>query len=277
MAFRSLKAALFGAAVVASAAVPAGPASADSTSGVPVHPSGVPTYNKDVCGTHWVKVHMPENSYYNFYNAPTAQANTCIRVERHHLVFSIRKAGIVQAWGYPNISSGWEAGVYTCTGVKGRCMKYPVQEKHDGYPLTSVATWLNPGVYNASYDIWFNKTDAHPGQDNGTEIMIWIAHPGIDDSHAIIRHVIIDGVHWGVMSWMAHNSRTGVSWHYVAYLAEYQRSARYGMWLNPFFREAIAHHELSPNWWLTAIDFGFELVSGGQGNNVHYYKLQGVN
>jgi hypothetical protein len=60
----------------------------------------------------------------------------------HHLVFSIRKAAIERPWDYP---------------------------------LTSVATWLSPGVYNASYDIWFNKTDAHPAQDNATEIMIWLA------------------------------------------------------------------------------------------------------
>jgi endoglucanase len=150
-----------------------------------------------------------------------------------------------------------------------------VQEKNDGYPLTSVATWLNPGVYNAAYDIWFNKTDAHPAQDNGTEIMIWIAHPGIHIGH-ISRHVIVDGIHWGVMTWTAHNNRTGSSWHYVAYVAEHQRSAVFGLWLNPFFRNAIANHELSPYWWLTGIDFGFELVRGGVGNNVHFYKLTGV-
>jgi Glycosyl hydrolase family 12 len=270
MAFRSLKVALLAAAVVASAAVPASNATADSN-------SGVPTYNKDVCGTHWVKVHNQKNSYYNFYNAPPEQAYTCIRVEKYHLVFSIRKAGIVRAWGYPNISSGWEANRYSCTGVKGRCMKYPVQEKHDGYPLTSVETWLSPGVYNASYDIWFNRTDAHPSQNNGTEIMIWLAHPGLDDSHAITRYVTIDGIHWGVMDWTAFNPRAGVSWHYVAFMAVHQRSSVFRMWLNPFFRNAIANGELSPNWWLTAIDFGFELVSGGVGNNVHYYRLIGVN
>jgi hypothetical protein len=239
--------------------------------------SGTPTYNHNVCGTKWVKVHIPHDSYFNFYNAPPDQAHTCIRVEHYHLDYSITHLTIVNPWGDPNISSGWESGVYTCTGVKGRCMKYPVQEKHDGYPLSSVATWQNPGVYNASYDIWFNKTDAHPGQDNGTEIMIWLSHPGIDDSGAIIRTVTIDGIRWGVMGWTAYNGRARVYWHYVAFMAEPQRTSAYKLWLNPFFRNAIANHELSPYWWLTAIDFGFELVSGGRGNNVHYYTLTGVN
>jgi hypothetical protein len=31
----------------------------------------------------WVKVHIPGNSYFNFYNAPAGQARTCIKVEQH--------------------------------------------------------------------------------------------------------------------------------------------------------------------------------------------------
>ena len=48
------------------------------------------------------------------------------------------------------------------------------------------------------------------------------------------------------------------------------------LWLNPFFRNAIANHELSANCWPTGIDFGFELIRGGVGDNVHFYKLTGV-
>ena len=43
-----------------------------------------------------------------------------------------------------------------------------------------------------------------------------------------------------------------------------------------FFREAENHHELSASYWLTAIDAGFELVSGGLHSNIHYYSLTGV-
>lgn len=270
MAFRSLKIVLTIAALAsASAIIPASGALAGNH-------SGVPRYNKDVCNGRWVKVHIPKTSYYNVYNAPMNQARSCIAVERNHLDFQIMHLTIESAWGYPNISSGWEAGKYSCSGVSGKCMKYPVQQKHDGYPLTSVETYLAPGVYNAAYDIWFNKTDAHPLQDNGTEVMIWIAHPGINDSAAIDWYVTIDGIRWGVMTWTASN-RYGQTWHYVAYLATPQRSAAFKLWLNPFFRNTIAHGLLSPNWWLTSINFGFELVSGGLHNNVHFYKLTGVN
>jgi hypothetical protein len=237
--------------------------------------NGVPNYNKHVCGTHWVKVHIPRSSYFNVYNAPTGQAQTCISVEQHHLDFVIDSIRYRSAWGYPNISSGWESGVYSCAGVRGECMKYPVEEKHDGEPITSVATWQSPGVYNVSYDIWFNKWDTHPAQDNGTEVMIWLAHPGINDSAAMDWYVTIEGIRWGVMTWTATN-RTRVRWHYVAFLAVPQRSGVHRLWLNPFFRNAIAHRLLQSNWWLTGIDFGFELVYGGQHNNVHFYTLSGV-
>jgi hypothetical protein len=265
LAFHSLKAALLGATALATVAAP----------GLRSPSGGVPVYNKDVCGTNWVKVHIPNDSYFNFYNAPTDQARTCIKVEQHHLDFQISSIKINRPWGYPNVSSGWESDINSCSGVKGACLKYPVQEKNDGTPVTSVATWLNSGVYNAAYDIWFNKTDAHPSQDNGTEIMIWIAHPGID-VWDVSRRVTIDGIQWAVMTWTAYNSGAKKSWHYVAYVAEQQRPSVFGLQLNPFFRDAIANRELSGYWWLTGIDFGFELVSGGLHNNVHFYKLTGV-
>jgi hypothetical protein len=265
LAFHILKAALLGVTALATA-----------TALGPRAPSGgVPVYNKDVCGTNWVKVHIPNDSYFNFYNAPTGQARTCIKVEQHHLDFQISSIDMRRPWGYPNISSGWESDIYSCSSVKGACLKFPVQEKYDGTPVTSVATWFDSGVYNVAYDIWFNKTDAHPSQDNGTEIMIWIAHPGIN-VWAVSRRVTIDGIHWAVMTWTAYNSRAKKSWHYVAYVAVHQRSALFGLRLNPFFRNAIANRELSRNWWLTGIDFGFELVRGGLYNNVHFYKLTGV-
>jgi len=262
-----------GAAAIGAVTVLAAPALAGVTPGPVMTPAdGVNVYNADVCGTNWVKGRT--NSYYNYYNAPEGQAYTCLTAMRHRLDFQVTKVDYHGAWGYPNISSGWESGINSCTGVKGTCFTYPVEEEHDGMPETSVDTWLARGTYNASYDIWFNKTDAHPAQDNGTEIMIWIAYPGIHRSFS--RYVTIGGIRFGVMDWTAYNARTRTHWHYVAYLALHQRSSVKNLWLNEFFRNAISNHELSPYWYLTGIDFGFELVSGGMHDNVHYYSLTGV-
>jgi hypothetical protein len=265
---------LLGAAALGSVTAMAAPAMAGVLSSGPgaTSATGVHVYNANVCGTNWVKVRT--NSYYNAYNAPEAQAYTCLSVQRLRLDFQITKIDYHGAWGYPNISSGWESGINSCAGVSGTCFAYPVEEEHDGLPETSVQTALWPGTYNASYDIWFNQTKGHPVQDNGTEVMIWIAYPGIYRSFN--RYVTIEGIRFGVMDWIAYNAQTRTHWHYVAYLALHQRSSVTNLWLNPFFREAIAHGELSPHWWLTGIDFGFELVRGGLHTDILGYSLKGV-
>ncbi len=102
--------------------------------------------------------------------------------------------------------------------------------------------------------------------------MIWLVHPGV--AEGVDRTVTIDGIRWNVTTWIAH--RNGGSWRLLIYYAVRQRSSAYGLKLNDFFREAERHHEMSASYWLTSIDAGFELVSGGLHDNIHYYSLTGV-
>jgi hypothetical protein len=250
--------------------------------------SGTDTWNHLVCGTSFVPVNLGHGDYFNVINA--TEANTCVTAERTHLswyVSSWHPAAL--GWQYPNISSGIEWGRYTCDDGRSaapsspgsKCMRYPVQVAKDGNPVTSVSVHPHLTRGNVAYDIWFNKTDVSPlklGQPNGTELMIWIAYPGIKD-WAESRHVVIDGIHWNVMTWVAHNHNNGVTWRYVAYLAEHQRDSVSGLKLNPFFREAESAGELSASWYLTSIDFGAEIndTARGPGFDVASYSLTGVN
>lgn len=231
---------------------------------------GVPDYNAKVCGNGWVTIRSAE-TYFRVYNDDFG-GYTCITAEHYHVDFAITAARGRGFHAYPNVSSGWESGRYTCTGHRGSCFDYPVQVKHDGNPVTSMAGWLAPGHYDFSYDIWLNRTDAHPLQDNGAEIMIWLAHPGIRE--AVQRKVVIDGIPWYVTSWVAH--RNGKTWRLLIYYAVHQRSSVHGLRLNDFFHEAERHGEMSANYWLTGIDAGFELVSGGLHNNIHSFSLTGL-
>jgi Glycosyl hydrolase family 12 len=231
---------------------------------------GVPDYNTKVCGRNWVTIRTPA-SYFRVYNDDFG-GYTCINAERHHLRFAVATSRGHGFYAYPNISSGWESGRYTCTGHKGPCYDYPVQVKNDGNPVTSIAGWLAPGHYDFSYDIWMNRTDAHPVQDNGTELMIWLAYPGIRES--VERVVVVDGIRWYVTTWIAH--RNGGRWRLLIYYAVHQRSSVSGLRLNDFFHEAERHGEMSSNYWLTGIDAGFELVKNGLHDNIHYYSLTGL-
>jgi hypothetical protein len=243
--------------------------------------AGVHVYNSPVCGSNYVPVDLGHGNYFNVYNS---QNNTsCIDSEQHHLSWTVTRSPSGR-WQYPNIGSGIEWGRYTCDdGLSGHdaastCMKYPVQQYKDGMPVTSARYW--PGTLtsgNVAYDIWFNRTDKTPAQvkqDNGTEIMIWLAHPGIS-VWDVSRTVTVNRMRWQVMTWTA--SHNGVSWHYVAYVAVTPVRSVSDLWLNQFFREAEAHGELSRDWWLTGIDFGAEMNSGGRGFTVAGYSLSGVN
>lgn len=233
---------------------------------------GVRQYNSRVCGGNWVTVHVPRQSYYRVANDDFG-GKTCVTAERHHLDFQIVAASGSGFHAYPDISSGWEAGIYSCTGHRAACYRYPVQVAHDGDPVTSVAGWLAPGRYDFSYDIWTNRTDAHPVQDDGTEVMIWLAHPGITEYP--VREVRIDGIEWDVTTWIT--SHPGEPhWRLLIYYAVHPRSSAYGLRINDFFRDAERNGEMSASYWLTAIDAGFELVSGGVHDNIHEFSLTGV-
>lgn len=244
--------------------------------------AGVPKYNTPVCGSDYVPVNLGHGDYFNVYNA---QSNaSCVSVERHYLSWMVTKEPMIGGWEYPNISSGWHWGRYTCNdgrsahpGHGSQCMRYPVQQRYDGYPLTSVQYWPHLTNGNVAYDIWFNQTNAHPNQDNGSEIMIWLDDPGTSGfiHHAFLRRVRISGYTWDVCGWTMHRA-DGTSWNYVAYVAPKPILKTHGLWLNEFFREAIAHGELSKDWYLTAIDFGSEMNVGGQGFAVKTYSLVGV-
>jgi Glycosyl hydrolase family 12 len=262
-------------AVLLLAATPASPA------------NGTKTWNRPVCGSDYVPVDLGKGDYFNVINAPAH--NTCVTVERRHLTWYVSSwHPAAHIWQYPNISSGIEWGRYTCNdGPNGypstpgsKCMRYPVRVDQDGAPVTSASVHPHLINGNVAYDIWINRQDIQPSklrQPNGTEVMIWITYPGIADE-ANARHVVIDGIQWDVMTWEAHNKTTGTSWRYVAYLAHRQRDSVSRLWLNPFFRDAERAGELSPRWYLTAIDFGAEIneTVRGAGFDVAHYSLTGV-
>lgn len=237
---------------------------------------GVRTYNQPMCGGNmWVPVKLPASEY-----EVHDSAGTCVKPERHRLDFQITSVRRQLGWQYPNISSGYELGESSCPSARDTCYRYPVQQRDDGMPVAAVRAWLAPGQYNLAFDTWFSPSSrrlSYADRAGDTEVMIWLAHPGINESYAYDWHVIIDGAEWGVMTWET-GTASGHPWRYVAYVAPRtalgQLSAR--LWLNPFWRDAEQHGYLSSREWLTAVDLGFELVSGGQGDNIHGYTLAGV-
>jgi hypothetical protein len=174
---------------------------------------------------------------------------------------------------FPNIFAGFEWSRHPKNSF------LPVEERQDGNPLAAVSVkTVQGGDYNAAYDIWFNKTDPYDpwslGDDNGTEVMIWLVN---HEGSLGAGNYKIDGDSWRVMKWIAKNHRTGVSWHYIAFIAPSDITSA-SLQLNPFFNAAIALGWLSPSWYLTNVGFGFEMFSGAlAGLAVNSFSLQDLN
>jgi hypothetical protein len=242
---------------------PVNPGSTVPVGGGPVVTPAGGVHTQHFCGTQWKNVlvnHVGFNIYNNDFGARTCLVNT------NNLGFGITNSSVRGGYkAFPNISSGWKWGVAPLHGYR-----YPVQERADGHPLTSVSVHLvNRGVYNAAYDMWFSTYAQKNGQDNAAEVMIWLAC-----QHNCFAHwwpvVRIEGVRFYKVTWVAYHN--GVHWRYTAFQAVSSRSSFRNLWLNPFFQAA----HVKPTWYLTSIDFGFELVDSGYGLRVNNYSLTGV-
>lgn len=175
---------------------------------------------------------------------------------------------------YAAPASGWNAFPYIGRGCSHwTCTTnwaFP-QARSDGSPrVDDYTTNTGRGSYNDSLDIWFSTYKDRLNQNNGAEVMIWLAHPGIVLGN--LPTVWIDGTDWKVMSWRAHNS--GGSWNYIAYIRVHQTSSLVDLKLNPFFWNAESRGSLNKNWYWTNIDAGFELAGhdSGTGLAVKYFS-----
>jgi hypothetical protein len=216
-----------------------------------------------LCGREWKNVQSGGTGY-DIYNDDFG-ATTCIANDGN-AGFAIYYSAVHGGYqAYPDISSGWAWGVAPRHGYH-----YPVQARSDGDPRSSVTVHLaNSGTYNAAYDIWFSTYAQTNGQDNAAEVMIWLdCHDNCIGQQSPV--VSIDGIAFYKDSWITHHN--GQSWRYTAFVAVRHRSSVQGLRLNPF----IADAGVNPDWYLTSIDFGFELASGGRGLRVDSYSLTGV-
>jgi Glycosyl hydrolase family 12 len=226
--------------------------------GVGLTPDGGVVRNTKYCNRDYERL---DEGKYIAYNDDSGDYTCLLTIDQQHVssfrvtTFKQKIPGGVGA--FPNIFAGFEWGRHPKNSF------LPTKESNDGDPLVSVTVKSVPGgYYNAAYDIWFNKTDpANPWKlrgNNGTEVMIWLVNhegPQGSGSHKI------DGHSWRMMKWVAKNRQTGTTWKYIAFIATSNLTSA-TLWLNPFFKVAMAQLWLSRSWYLTNIGFGFEMYSG---------------
>jgi hypothetical protein len=162
--------------------------------------------------------------------------------------------------GYPDIYKGCFYGA--CTS--GSDLPIRVSKIHADTVTTSWRTAQPRGgnIYNAAYDIWFNKSPSTGGEANGLELMVWLNHHGPKHPYGseVVSNVSIGGRSYSV--W--YGGRTG---RYGTVTYEMNSGVRSVSNLNlrPFEADAVGRGYLRKRWYLISVQAGFEVWQGGTG------------
>jgi hypothetical protein len=172
---------------------------------------------------------------------------------------SIANGGQGAPGGYPHIYKGCSYGA--CTSGSGLPIR--VSRIRAGTVTTSWRT-RQPGgssIYNAAYDVWFNKTPTTSGQANGTELMIWLRRHGPKHPYGsqVATDVSIGGRRYNVWYGAAHGFNT------VTYLMTTPATSVRNLDLRPLEANAVGHGYLRRSWYLISVEAGFEVWQGGRG------------
>jgi hypothetical protein len=159
---------------------------------------------------------------------------------------------------FPYIFLGCSWGL--CTSGSG--LPARVSALHD--PLTTwTASLPAGGLWDATYDIWFNQTRITTGQATGGELMIWMNSHGQPVPRARTPVVWEDHARWYLKSWMTQHA--GIKWRLIQFRRVQPVSAVANLQLSPFIDQAKSHHWIKPSSWMLNIDAGFEIWGGGSG------------
>jgi len=119
------------------------------------------------------------------------------------------------------------------------------------------------GVWDATYDIWFNRKPITTGQATGAELMIWLNAHG---SPRPGRHTAIvweDHARWYLRSWITQDS--GIKWRLIQFRRVRPTSRAVRLDLSGFIHRMERRHWVRPRYWMLNIDAGFEIWRGGTG------------
>lgn len=118
------------------------------------------------------------------------------------------------------------------------------------WTLTPITT----GRWNAAYDIWFSpSTNSSNGYSGGAELMIWLNwNGGVMPGGSRVATVELAGATWEV--WYAD-----WDWNYIAYRRTTPTTSVTELDLKAFIDDAVARGYIRPEWYLHAVETGFEL------------------
>lgn len=164
---------------------------------------------------------------------------------------------------YPSVYAGCHYG--NCSTNSG----LPLQTTNSRFNTiqTSVSmSYPGSGVYDSSYDIWFDPTARTNGQNTGAELMVWLNHTGsVQPSGSKVATVSLAGGTWDV--WYGN-----IGWNVISYVRTSATSS-ISFPISEFYNDAVNRGYAQRAWYLTSVQAGFEPWVGGTSlavNNFSY-------
>jgi hypothetical protein len=165
---------------------------------------------------------------------------------------------------YPSVFAGCHWG--NCSSNSG----LPVQISAFRNPTSSVSYHTTSGQWDAAYDIWFDPTSNPPGQNHGTEIMIWGSHAGAPQPvGSKIGTANLAGATWDV--WNGRACGDGC-WNVNSFVRQ-QTTGSLNISLRDFVNDSVNRGITQRSWFLTSVQFGFEPWQGGPGMGVDNFSF----
>lgn len=162
-----------------------------------------------------------------------------------------------ESMAYPNIFVGcsWSVCSHGTT--------LPMRASRLRRPAVTWRTKLGAGgQWNASLDIWFNKTTDVASQADGAELMIWLNTRGFSAPKRA-RVIWAGHARWYLLHWRP--KRDGVSWNLIIFRRVDPRWQVNHLSLRPFIQRAEHLGLVSRRWYVLNIEAGFEIWRGGSG------------
>ncbi|WP_424531360.1 GH12 family glycosyl hydrolase domain-containing protein [Sphaerisporangium viridialbum] len=126
------------------------------------------------------------------------------------------------------------------------------------YPSTA-------GVYDASYDIWFDPTARTDGQNTGAELMVWLNHTGsVQPVGSKVATVNLAGGTWDV--WFGNSG-----WNVISYVRTSPASS-ISFPVSAFYNDMLSRGYAQSSWYITSVQAGFEPWVGGTGLAVNSFS-----
>jgi len=204
--------------------------------------------------------YIVQTDYWNKANCPGEQ---CLSVDDRTGAFTVTKGSygcnnpyIVAT--YPSIVYGYAFGTRT-----PKC-DLPAQIATLKHVFTS---WdfqpTHTGRWDAAYDIWLCPGD-HCGPDGfsgGLEVMVWLDYSDTNGWKTDLGPVTLGGKAWE--TWYCGSGESGSKWGYVAYLAKEKVKSVKDLDLKAFLDDCAVRGYSKPSWYLSAVEAGNEIHSGG--------------